>query len=121
MASKYLDSFRKRAKEIANGCPLMDGREKGNADNYIDVVLTLEDAYRLKDSKGGFYYAVNVVEDKDVFFLSGGGLTNILDDAFEVANREGVTLKDVVNGLQFKFLGKVKTKSGNDFRPITVL
>ena len=117
--SKYLSNFRKTAQKMANGCPLMDGRNKANTDDYVNEALTLEDAYKLKGAKGD-YYVVIVKEHDDVFFMSGGALTAILDSGDEIARTEGVPLNEVVGGLEFSFGEKIKTKNGNDFRPIKV-
>lgn len=119
MSNKYFDSFRNRAKARANGCPLMDGREKGNPDDYIGKDLTIEDAFRMNGENGN-YYVITVKELPEVFFQTGGSLTDILNDANDVAETEGVTIRDVCGGLVFYFEEKTKTKSGHDFRPVRV-
>lgn len=117
--NKFFESFRNRAKALANGCPLMDGRTKETPDAHINERLTIDDAFHINGDNGG-YYVVTVREYNEIFFLSGGALTVILDGANEVANREGVPIKDVCGGLEFSFGEKTKTKNGRDFRPVHV-
>lgn len=120
MSNKYLETFRTQAKALANGCPLMDGRVKETPDAHVDERLTISDAFRLTGDNGN-YYCVVVEEYPEVYFLSGGKLTEILDVANNTAERDGVPLKDVCSGLSFAFGAKTKTKSGRDFRPVRVL
>lgn len=117
--TNYLSALRNKAREMANGCPLMDGRSKGNADGHVNETLTVNDAYKLTGDNGD-YYAFIVKEYDDVFFLSGGALTAIFDVANATAEKDGVPMKDVVNGLEFSFGEKRKTKNGRDFRPVHI-
>lgn len=120
MSNKYLAEVTKRAKEVANGCPLMDGRNKGEADAFIDVPLTITDAFKLTGDNGA-YYCITVEENSDIFFLTGGALTAVVEQAEIVADANGVSLSETVAGLRFKFGAKVKTKNNRDFRPVTIL
>ena len=115
----YKTTFRNNAKAKANGCPLMDGRNKGNADDYVDERLTIEDAFKM-NGDGGAYYVVTFKELDALFFMSGGKLTEILDEAYETAQTNGVSIADVAGGLEIAFGAKVKTKNGRDFRPVHV-
>ena len=117
--SNYLNGLRNKAKELANGCPLMDGREKGNADKYVGKKLTVTDAFRMNGDNGN-YYVFTVSEAPEMFFMSGGALTAIFDEAYAVSEREGVTLAEVCGGLEFSFGQKVKTRNGRDFRPVHI-
>lgn len=100
----------KAMKERHNGCPLFDGREKGSLDDLTDKEVTIEDFFKFTGDDGD-YYAVTFKECPDVTFLSGGGLTSLLDEFGEHSI-----------GVKIRFLEKVKTKRGNhDYRPINVV
>lgn len=120
MANKYLNEVVKRAREVANGCPLMDGRDKIDAGDHVNEVFTIADAFKLTGDNGA-YYCVVVDEIPNGFFLSGGALTSIIEQAEIVADAHGVSLSETVEGIQFKFGDKVKTKNNRDFRPVTVV
>ena len=120
MANKYLNEVIKRAMEVSNGCPLMDGRNKEDAEKHVDEVLTVSDEFKLTGDNGA-YYCVTVDEIPDGFFLSGGALTSIIEQAEIVADAHGVSLSETVEGIKFKFGKKIKTKNNRDFRPVTVV
>lgn len=120
MANKYLSEVVKRAREVSNGCPLMDGRDKIDAGDHENEVLTITDAFKMTGDNGA-YYCVTVEEIPNGFFLSGGALTAIIEQAEIVAEAHGVALSETVDGIKFKFGEKVKTKNNRDFRPVTVV
>lgn len=93
-----------------NGCMLMDGRQKGNWDNFNNKVVHIEAFSALTGDKGDVYYCVTLKEDKDNYYLTGGQLTAMLNEFADVALSVGVEI-----------LPKTRTKRGQDFRPIKIV
>ena len=108
----------KKAMERYNGCPLFNGREKGDIDELTGKVVTLKEVYPYK-SNDGEYHAFIVEEMPDKVYLSGGALKNMLNEAKENGDIDSLC----ENGLQFKMLPMVEVKSqrGRTFRPIEII
>lgn len=121
MSKETTKTLVNRAREIAraatSGCPLMDGRTKAEPDDFVGDNLTIEDAYPMTGKNR--YFCVTVKEDKEIFFLSGGGLTTALENIYTAFDENIEDFRAGVNGLVFKFDKKRKTKNGHDFRPVT--
>ena len=96
----------KMLKEDFNGCPLFEGRSKGDLNDLTGNVVTINEYFPLSD-----YHAVVFEEEPDKVYLSGGALKKLL------AEYENEDLR----GLRVKILPMVKTNSKRDFRPIEVL
>ena len=112
---------RKAAKLATSGCPLMDGRDKANAEDFVGQELTIADVYPMTGEDGGNYFCVTVEEDNDIFFLSGGGLTKALDAIYSEFGNDVDDFRAGCTGLVFKFENMRKTKNKRDFRPVTIL
>ena len=112
------ENWLKKTKEQYNGCPLFNGREKGDMDELTGKVVTLKEAYPYK-SNDGDYHAFTVEEMPDKVYLSGGALKNLLNEAKESGDVDFLC----EHGLQFKPLPMVEVKSqrGRTFRPIEVI
>lgn len=99
-----------------NGCPFFEEREKASLDELTGHIVTIQDFYRFtekkKEGEEKSYYAVLFLEDKEHVYLSGGGLTSIIDD-----------YDDEVIGLQVRLESPIKVKSDptHSYRPITVM
>ena len=108
----------KKAMERYNGCPLFNGREKGDIDELTNEKVTLDATYRFS-SKDGNYHAFTVVEQPDKVYMSGGALKELLNEAEEKGEIEDLCS----DGLVFiiKPLISVKSQSGRTFRPIEVV
>lgn len=91
-----------------NGCPLFEGRTKGEWDTLVNKSVKIEEYYKLTGDKGD-YYAVTLEGDAEHFYLSGGAVTSLIDEF-------GADAKEV----SFTVGAKTKTKNKNDYRPITI-
>lgn len=95
----------KKAKEILNGCPLMNGREKCDWTDIEGNVISIEEYFKIKD-----YYCVTLKGIEDKYFLTGQALTELIDSV-----GEDVTILYIEVG------EKVKTKNNNTYRTFTVM
>lgn len=105
--------FMKQLKEEFNGCPLFEGREKTDIENYVGKVLTLNEAFEMSDGEGGHYYAYTICEDDKVVLLSGGAVTKLLDMC-----KDG---EFEPTGIKFEVCEMTKTKKNRDYRPIRIV
>lgn len=95
----------KKAKEILNGCPLMNGREKCDWAEIEGSDIIIEEYFKIKD-----YYCVTLKGIEDKYFLTGQALTDLIE-----AVGENVSILVIEVG------EKVKTKNNNTYRTFTVL
>lgn len=116
----FKSRFKAAAKARANGCPLFEGRDKGEWDDIEGETVTLQRAYPLSGDNGT-YYAVWFEEEPDLFFLSPSLLTSIIVPAEQIAADEGVTLDEVIAGLQIKVGPEKKANNGHKFRSMEVI
>lgn len=93
-------------KEEFNGCPLFEGREKGQLDDLTGEKLTIEDIYPIED-----YHAIVFEGINEHVYLTGGALKDLCNNY----------PKHVVVGRTIILQEKVKTKKNRDFRPITIV
>ena len=111
--TKVNKEFLEELKKEFNGCPLFDGREKGDIELHVNKPCTITDYFRLQESSGSYYYAFTIEQDKERTFLSGGAITKLIDKCVENGY-------DAV-GVTFVPKEKIKTASKRDYRPIEVL
>lgn len=116
----YKKRFFNAAKQTTSGCPLFDGREKGDLEDLEGEAITLQRAYPLTGDNGT-YFAVWFHEEPDSFYLSNSALTKILEEGQRIADDEGVTLDEVISDLVIKIGAPEKTKNGRRFRPVEVI
>lgn len=95
----------KKAKELLNGCPLMNDREKCDWEDIEGSVISIDEYFKIKD-----YYCVTLKGIEDKYFLTGQALTDLIDSV-----GENVTI------LYIKVGEKVKTKNNNTYRTFTVM
>lgn len=110
----------KIAKETTSGCPLMEGREKAEIEDFVNEELTIVDAYPMTGDNGR-YYCVTIDADDTIFILSGGGLTKVLENIFVAFDEDIDTFREGVRDITFRFEKMKKTKNGRSFRPVTIL
>lgn len=96
----------KLLKDEFNGCPLFEGRTKGDLNELKDKVVTIKEYFPLSD-----YHAVVFEEEPEKVYLSGGGLKKLLS---KYENED-------LSGLKIKLLPMIKTNSKRDYRPIEVV
>ena len=97
-----------KMQERFNGCPLFIDREKGDLDELVDKKVHIESYYKLTGDNGD-YYAIAFKGYDDKFFLSGGALTDIINE-----------FGDDAKLVEILIMEKIKTKSKREFRPIRV-
>lgn len=97
-----------KMQERFNGCPLFIDREKGDLDELVGKKVVIESYYKLTGENGD-YYALSFKGYEEKFYLSGGALTDLI-------NEFGDDAKEV----EILIMEKVKTKNRREFRPIRV-
>lgn len=73
--SEMMKSLKQRAMEFDQQLPLMEGREKGNTDELLGQVCTLDDYGFLPNENGEQYVAFTVKERLGKFYFGGSVLT----------------------------------------------
>ena len=111
--TKVNEKFLEELKKEFNGCPLFEGREKGDIEIHVNKPCTITDYFKMKESSGSYYYAFTIEQDKEHTFLSGGAITKLIDKCID-------NEFDPV-GITFVPKEKIKTTSKRDYRPIEVL
>ena len=106
--NKAREEILKALKEMNNGCPLMDGREKGDFDELENETVTIDEVFPLDG-----YYCVTLKDDKEHFYLTSMSVTKAIDFILSAG--------ETPEGLTFKVLEKVKTKNKNTYRPIEII
>lgn len=120
MALTARERFRKAALAHQEGCPLFEGRELADLEQLEGEKVHLLDAFPMVNEKG-HYYVVVFEEYEKLYFFSGKALTDILDEASEIASEEALTIAQVISDTCVSIQAPVKTKSGNKFRPVTIV
>lgn len=103
---KTREELLKKLKEEFNGCPLFEGREKGDLKDLENKIVTIADYFPMSD-----YHAVVFEEDNAKCYLSGGGLKKMLTTYGD----------EDLRGIKIKILPMVKTTAKRDFRPIEII
>ena len=106
--NKAREEILKALKEMNNGCPLMDNREKGDFDELENETVTIDEVFPLDG-----YYCVTLKDDKEHFYLTSMSVTKAIDFILSAG--------ETPEGLTFKVLEKVKTKNKNTYRPIEII
>lgn len=97
-----------KMQERFNGCPLFIDRDKGDLDELIGTKVQIESYYKLTGENGD-YYALAFKGHDDKFYLSGGAITELINDFGEDAKDCQILIKE-----------KVKTKGKREYRPINI-
>ena len=97
-----------KMKERFNGCPLFIDREKGDLDDLVGKKVVIESYYKLTGENGN-YYAIAFEGIDDKFFLSGGSITELIDDFGDDAKEVKILIEE-----------KIKTKNKREYRPIKI-
>ena len=97
-----------RMKERFNGCPLFIDREKGDLDELVGKKVAIESYYKLTGENGD-YYALSFKGYEEKFYLSGGALTDLINEFGDDAKEAEILIME-----------KVKTKNRREFRPIRI-
>lgn len=95
----------KKMKEMFNGCPLFEGREKGSLDELTDKKVKISEYFRLAD-----YHAVVFEEYPDRVYLSCSSLDKLITEFPEECKE-----------VYIKLLTPIKTADKHDYRPLNIL
>ena len=107
METKNMKSLRDRAKEFDTRLPFMDNREKGNTDELLGQVSTINEYGFLPNEDGEMYVAFTVKERSTKFYFGGTVLTARMIELDQDGYREAI----LTEGLPI-LLTQAKTKKG---------
>ena len=93
--NQNMKSLRERAKEFSVQLPFMEGREKGEAKDLINVITTIRE-YGFLHGDDGRDYAVFIVEEREKHFYFGG---SVLTDQLQQLEAEGYHEAIIAEGL----------------------
>ena len=110
------------AAKVRKGCEFMDQRDKGEFKDLENSQVTLEDAY-LIEGEDGEYYAFTVKEYPENFFFSNIVLTDIINEAQDIANEEHTTLKEQIEGVVIKIGERTASqkRKGKSYFPVEII
>lgn len=98
------------------------GREKGEADDILGVVLTIEDADLAEnvkiDDEITSFSVYTFKEFPDRYYYGGMKLTEIAPDLIEIAKNEGKPISELNIQIMLK---SVRTKGGNSFTDVVFM
>lgn len=114
------EKLRRRQDARKAGCSFMNDRDKGRFDELENSTVTLVDAYKIHKDEDS-YWAFIVEEDAEYFYFANTALAIILDDAEELAQEDGTTIAEQIEGLQIRIGAMEKGKKGRSFRPVDIL
>jgi hypothetical protein len=106
MENTFKKSLKERAIEIASGCELMIGRDKGEMDKLMNSIVSINDFDFLTDSEKGVEYVVFTIMEDDAHFFFGG---SVLTDKCKQLRDEGYLEEVQKEGLPTMF-GKKQPK-----------
>lgn len=107
---KSLKSLRERAKEFDARLPFMEGREKGDTQELLGQVSTINE-YGFLPNEAGEAYAVFTVKERSGKFYFGG---TVITDRLTKLEQEGYHETIVAEGLPVRMSNK-KSKNGRTF------
>lgn len=111
--NKTLKSLKDRAKEFSVRLPFMDGREKGDVEELIGTVNTI-DEFGFLNNESGEPYAVFTVKERPKVFYFGGA---VLSDRLLQLEAEGYHDTIVAEGLPVLMTQK-KSKNNRNYTNI---
>ena len=95
----------KKMREMFNGCPLFEGRERGNLDELTGKEISIMEFFKLWN-----YHAVVFNEYPDKVYLSCSSLDKLITE-----------FADDCKNVKIKFLTPVKTADKHDYRPLNIV
>ena len=95
----------KKMKEIFNGCPLFEGREKGSLDELTGKKISIMEYYRLAN-----YHAVVFNEYPDRVYLSCSSLDKFITEFPEDCKNVNIT-----------FTTPIQTADRHTYRPLSIV
>lgn len=114
------EKLKKRQAARKAGCAFMNERDKGD---FIDLEcqnVTLVDAYKLTKDEDT-YWAFIVEEEPDLFYFANASLATILEDAADLAEEEGTSIAEQLEGVKVYIGAMEKGKKGRSFRPVDIV
>lgn len=117
--SNVKNIFAQRLAEKHSLSRLCVGREKGESDDIMGIVLTIEDADVAKDVMiDGEQTTFSIYTFKELegrYYYGGQKLTEIAPDLIEIAKEEKKPIAELEIQIMLK---SVRTKSGNSFTDV---
>ena len=95
----------KKMKEMFNGCPLFEGRERGNLDELTGKEISIMEFFKL-----GNYHAVVFNEYPNRVYLSCASLDKLI-----------IEFPEECKNVKIKFLTPIKTADKHDYRPLNIV
>ena len=114
------EKLRKRQDAKKAGCSFMSDRDKGEFINLESTKVTLVDAYKIRKEDSEFW-AFIVAEEPQEFYFANAGLASILDDAERIAQEDGQTIAEVIEGTRIYIGALEKGKHGRSYRPVDIV
>ena len=114
------NKLKARQEARKGGCVFMNDRDKGDFVDLECQTVTLEDAYKLRNDDGEFW-AFIVKEKEEYFYFANTSLAQILNDAESIAEEDGQTIAQVLDGTNIYIGAMEKGKKGRSFRPVDIV
>lgn len=103
-----MKNLREKVKELIFTLPLMEGKEKGDIDDLMDKVVTINGYGFLQGDTGN--YAVFTVKEDDENFYFGG---MVITDALEELEGDGYRSEILQDGLPIRLSKKMSKNKRN--------
>lgn len=114
------EKLKRKQLERKAGCTFMSDRDKGDFASLEGNTFELVDAYKIHGDEGD-YWSFIVAEDPELFYFANTGLSQILDDAQQIAEEDGQTIAEVLAGTHV-YIGEIeKGKKGRSYRPVDIV
>ena len=107
-------TLKERALEMQQQLPIMKDREKGETEELIGTIVTIDD-YDFMNSENG-PYAVFTVKEEDSKFYFGG---QVLTEKLQEFTTDGFAEAIKVEGLPVVFSVKKAKKGGRSYTAVT--
>ena len=107
-------SLRDRAKEFSIRLPFMDGREKGDNKDLINVPVTITD-YGFLPNDDGELYAVFIVKEREKVFYFGGA---VLTERLQTLDADGYRDEIIEDGLPILMTERKSKKSNRTYTAV---
>ena len=115
-----MSKLKDRQEQRKKGCYFMSDREKGEFADLENGTYTLEDAYKIHGDDGDFW-AFIIREETELFYFANNSLKMILEDAADIAEEEGCSIKKILDGNKIHVGTMQPGNKGRKFRPVDLV